>query len=89
MGATEPDRPGIVAGIDGSPSSLAALDGGHGKLTRPGPLSSSSRPGVCRAPIQTLEPPTTTTPRRTCNACSTAHCPRSTDLTPRSSSQGR
>ena len=26
MGATEPDRPGIVAGIDGSPSSLAALE---------------------------------------------------------------
>ena len=26
MGANEPDRPGIVAGIDGSPSSLAALE---------------------------------------------------------------
>ncbi|HXB14717.1 MAG TPA: universal stress protein [Solirubrobacteraceae bacterium] len=26
MGATEPPRPGIVAGIDGSPSSLAALE---------------------------------------------------------------
>jgi nucleotide-binding universal stress UspA family protein len=50
MSTNEPERPKIVAGIDGSPSSLAALEWAARQADLTGSALVVVAPGRCRAP---------------------------------------
>jgi hypothetical protein len=89
MGTNESDRPKIVAGIDGSASSFAALEWAARQADLTGSalavVGAWHLPGTYAAAGITDD----YDPRRTCNAYLTIHCTRSSTATERSEPQVR